>query len=49
MKTKTETKNRQREREFDVAVLECADEFGEVLDDSFLDPDVFINDDDDEE
>jgi hypothetical protein len=48
MKTKTVTKNRQREREFDVALLECEDEFGSILDDSFLDEDALIDDDDEE-
>jgi hypothetical protein len=41
MKTKTQTKQRRQLRDMDVALMECKDEFGDVLDSDFLDEEAF--------
>jgi hypothetical protein len=48
MKTKTATRQRNAEREFDVATMDCIDEFGDVLNDDFLDFEMVLAEDDDE-
>ena len=48
MKTKTVTRQRAAEREFDVATLDCVEEFGDVLNDDFLDFEMASCDDDEE-
>jgi hypothetical protein len=50
MKTKTQTKQRTQLRDFDVAMLDCKNEFGDsILDDSFLDEEAFALTDEDDD
>lgn len=46
---KTKTKQRTQLRDFDVATLDCRDEFDDILDDSFLDEDALALIEDDDE
>ena len=43
MKTKKVTKQRNRARDFDVAMLDCRSEFGDVYSDDILDEIAFID------
>lgn len=47
MKTKKVTKQRNQARDFDVAMLDCADEFGSVLLDDILDEEALAELDED--
>jgi hypothetical protein len=49
MKTKTTTRQRTAEREFDVAVMDCKSEYGEVYTDDIIDIDVLVLDDEEED
>ncbi len=49
MKTKQITKQRTQLRDFDVAMLDCTNEFGDVLTDEFLDPDALAEIEDEDE
>jgi len=48
MKTKKTTKGRKALREVDVALQDCADEFGEIIGSDFLDEDAYLLDDEEE-
>lgn len=43
MKTKTETVHRNQARDFDIAMLDCKSEFGDVYSDDILDEIAFID------